>query len=49
MPHLDDPAVAAVHDTALERLAAIDRDLEHWLPGGVRTVELGRSLPTYAR
>jgi heme oxygenase len=30
--HLDDPAVAAVHDTALERLAAIDSDLDHWAP-----------------
>lgn len=28
--HLDDPLVAAVHDPALERLAAIDADLEHW-------------------
>ncbi len=27
---LDDPMVAAVHDPALERLAAIDADLEHW-------------------
>ena len=31
---LDDPAVAAVHDPALERLAAIDADLEHWAPEG---------------
>lgn len=30
---LDDPVVAAVHDTALQRLDAIDRDLEHWAPG----------------
>jgi heme oxygenase len=30
--HLADPAVAAVHDTALERLSAIDGDLEHWAP-----------------
>lgn len=29
----DDPIVAAVHDTALERLAAIDADLAHWAPG----------------
>ncbi|GAA4375288.1 biliverdin-producing heme oxygenase [Nocardioides caricicola] len=36
---LDDPAVAAVHDTALERLAAIDADLEHWCPDGTRTVD----------
>lgn len=28
----DDPAVAAVHDPALERLAAIDADLAHWAP-----------------
>ena len=32
--HRDDPAVAAVHDPALERLAAIDADLTHWRPGG---------------
>lgn len=31
--HAGDPAVAAVHDTALERLAAIDADLAHWAPG----------------
>ncbi|SDC12500.1 heme oxygenase (biliverdin-producing) [Nocardioides lianchengensis] len=36
---LDDPAVAAVHDTALERLAAIDADLDHWSPGGPRTTD----------
>ncbi|WP_028642634.1 biliverdin-producing heme oxygenase [Nocardioides sp. URHA0020] len=29
--HGDDAAVAAVADTALERLAAIDADLDHWL------------------
>lgn len=29
----DAPAVAAVHDAALERLAAIDADLAHWAPG----------------
>ncbi|MEB4209850.1 biliverdin-producing heme oxygenase [Mycobacterium sp. 94-17] len=28
----DDSMVAAVYDPALERLAAIDADLEHWLP-----------------
>ncbi|WP_182377404.1 biliverdin-producing heme oxygenase [Nocardioides sp. WS12] len=28
-----DPIVAAVHDTALERLAAIDADLAYWAPG----------------
>ena len=31
--------MAAVHDPALERLAAIDADLDHWLPGGPRTVD----------
>lgn len=36
---LDDPAVAAVHDPALERLAAIDADLDHWAPAGPRTVD----------
>src|SRR3954454_11235008 len=29
--HRDDAGVAAVHDTALERLAAIDSDLDHWV------------------
>jgi heme oxygenase len=37
--HLDDPAVAAVHDPALERLAAIDADLDHWHAGGDRTID----------
>jgi heme oxygenase len=32
--HRNDPLVAAVYDPALERLAAIDADLEHWAPGG---------------
>ncbi|MCD4533925.1 biliverdin-producing heme oxygenase [Nocardioides sp. cx-169] len=36
---LDDPMVAAVHDSALERLDAIDADLAHWAPGGARTVD----------
>lgn len=36
---LDDPAVAAVHDPALERLAAIDADLDHWAPGGPRRTD----------
>ncbi|GAA3546535.1 biliverdin-producing heme oxygenase [Nocardioides daeguensis] len=31
--HHADPIVAAVHDPALERLAAIDADLAHWAPG----------------
>ncbi len=37
--HLDDPFVAAVHDVDLERLAAIDADLDHWSPGGPREVD----------
>jgi heme oxygenase len=38
--HADDPAVAAVADDALVRLAAIDADLDHWLADGEeRTVE----------
>jgi heme oxygenase len=41
--HGDDAGVAAVHDEALERLAAIDADLDHWLghegAAGDRTVE----------
>jgi heme oxygenase len=37
--HSSDPVVAAVADPALERLAAIDADLDHWLPGGPRTVD----------
>ncbi|MFC7495081.1 MULTISPECIES: heme oxygenase (biliverdin-producing) [unclassified Nocardioides] len=37
--HRDDPAVAAVHDTALERLDAIDADLDHWAPERPRTVD----------
>jgi heme oxygenase (biliverdin-producing, ferredoxin) len=38
--HRGDAAVAAVADTALERLAAIDADLDHWLTEGEdRTVE----------
>jgi len=35
----DDPLVAAVYDPALERLTAIDADLDHWAPGGTRDVE----------
>ena len=34
-----DPIVAAVHDPALERLAAIDADLDHWAPGADRSVD----------
>lgn len=37
--HLDDPFVAAVHDVDLERLAAIDADLDHWDPTGPREVD----------
>jgi heme oxygenase len=35
----DDPLVAAVFDPALERVPAIDADLEHWAPGASREVE----------
>lgn len=35
----DDPLVAAVYDPALERLSAIDADLDHWAPGADRTVD----------
>jgi heme oxygenase (biliverdin-producing, ferredoxin) len=34
-----DPLVAAVYDPALERLSAVDADLEHWAPGAARKVE----------
>ncbi len=37
--HADDPIVATIHDSAVERLAAIDADLDHWLPEGPRTVD----------
>jgi heme oxygenase (biliverdin-producing, ferredoxin) len=37
--HHSDPIVAAVADPALERLSAIDADLEHWAPGRDRTVD----------
>ncbi|MGE2836180.1 heme oxygenase (biliverdin-producing) [Mycobacterium sp. SMC-4] len=31
--HRDDPLVAAVYDPVLERLPALDADLEYWAPG----------------
>jgi heme oxygenase len=34
-----DPLVAAVYDPALERVAAIDADLEHWAPGAAHVVD----------
>src|SRR3954454_6856677 len=37
--HRADTGVAAVHATALERLAAIDADLDHWVGGGEREVD----------
>jgi heme oxygenase len=37
----NDPLVAAVYDPALERLAAIDADLEFWTPGAAHKVESG--------
>jgi heme oxygenase (biliverdin-producing, ferredoxin) len=35
----DDPVVAAVYDPALERLVAIDADLDHWAPGAAREID----------
>ncbi len=35
----DDAAVAAVYDSALERLSAIEADLNHWAPGAPYGVE----------
>jgi heme oxygenase len=35
----DDPLVAAVYDPALERVPAIDADLEHWAPGAAHGVQ----------
>ncbi|MGV0742424.1 biliverdin-producing heme oxygenase [Mycolicibacterium sp. XJ870] len=32
----DDPVVAVVYDPELERLAAIDADLDHWAPSSAR-------------
>ena len=37
--HHDDPLVGAVHDQDLERLAALDDDLDHWAPDGDRHVD----------
>ena len=37
--HHHDPLVGAVHDQDLERLAALDADLDHWAPGGDRQVD----------
>ena len=36
---LDDAAVTAVYDPAVERLSAIEVDLEHWAPGAPHGVE----------
>jgi heme oxygenase len=35
----DDPLVAAVYDPALERVAAIDADFDHWAPAETREVD----------
>jgi heme oxygenase (biliverdin-producing, ferredoxin) len=35
----DDPLVAAVYDPALERLPAIEADLEYWMPGAPREID----------
>ncbi|MDN4173639.1 biliverdin-producing heme oxygenase [Nocardioides sp. SOB77] len=39
----NDPLVAAIHDPALERLAALDADLAHWAPGAPRELAPGES------
>jgi len=44
-----DPLVAAVHDPALERLAAIDADLDHWAPGEARAVDSQSAAAYVAR
>ncbi|MCR6031348.1 biliverdin-producing heme oxygenase [Nocardioides sp. zg-579] len=38
-----DPLVAAVHDPALERLAVLDADLDHWAPGEPHELAAGES------
>src|ERR1700753_1389235 len=35
----DAPLVAAVYDPDLERVSAIEADLQHWAPGGTHDVE----------
>jgi heme oxygenase (biliverdin-producing, ferredoxin) len=40
----DDPLVAAVYDPALERLTAIDADLDYWAPGGARDIDSPAAL-----
>lgn len=42
----EDPAVAKVHDTALERLATIDADFAHWCAG--RTPRVSAAATAYA-
>lgn len=37
--HREDPLVAAVYDPALERLEAIDTDLQYWAPGAGHDVD----------
>jgi heme oxygenase len=37
--HHHDPLVGAVHDQDLERLAALETDLDHWATGGDRRVD----------
>jgi heme oxygenase (biliverdin-producing, ferredoxin) len=40
----EDPIIAAVYDPALERLAAIDADLDHWAPGESRETDSPAAL-----
>jgi heme oxygenase (biliverdin-producing, ferredoxin) len=43
----DDPHAAAVLDPGLERLAAIDADLDHWAPGASRDVSESAATAAY--
>ena len=47
--HREDPWVAAVHDRNLERLAAIDADLDHWLPDGAGRAVDSPAATAYAK
>ncbi|OBB96449.1 heme oxygenase (biliverdin-producing) [Mycobacterium sp. 852002-40037_SCH5390672] len=44
----DDSMVAAVYDPTLERLTAIDADLEHWLPRGATREANSPAAQAYA-
>jgi heme oxygenase len=40
----DDPLVAAVYDPALERLAALESDIDYWAPGAARDIDSPAAL-----